>query len=120
MKKLAFLALVAFSAVSFAQSSRNLNEKISESILPVLKDFNFNGKMTVEITQGKDGKISEVKTFPNVDNSDFQTELKRAVQRVNFSENQSVAKVYEIPVEYYTSAKDSDERQRYTHDPKPY
>ena len=118
-QKILAFALFGFCVLVSAQNatleinvgSDDLNKKLSNNIIPVLQEYNFNGKMTVEYSISSEGKVKDIQTYPLVDSKDFNTELKRAIVRSNkFSDKKatviSTTKNITFPLEFYTTSID--------------
>lgn len=115
MKRLAFFVSLALASIVYGQNSlanykggnEKLNEDLNKNIIPVLKEYNFNGQMQVQFSVNKEGEIKNIKTIPAVDNDDFNIELRRSIKRVNkgFAVNEDSTKnsaVFVFPVSFYS------------------
>ncbi len=119
MKKILFIVFLALTSIVYGQNSfanykegnQKLNEDLNNNIIPVLKEYNFNGQMQVQFSVNKEGEIENIKTIPTVDNDDFNIELRRSIKRVNkgFAVNVESTKdsaVFVFPITFYSQFKE--------------
>lgn len=105
--------------ISYKGGNAKLESDLEMNFGQVFKEYNFNGTVQLYFTLSKDGKISDITLYPESNDRNFSSEIKRAVKRTvknwvpasinGLKVNSGVI----LPLTYYVTLQETDGRLRF-------